>query len=140
MLYPKFRRQVGLLGRFIGVREPNLKYLGLENMVRLAEVPAVMETVSKCAPPCLPAITARSPDPATHEMGLFGISVVRFCCVRGRDACCVQQASLHASPCVMMRGSCTSNDRHEAGSTALDPDTLTLTRHLTATAGTRRRS
>ena len=40
--------QVGLLGRFIGVREPNLKYLGLENMVRLAEVPAVMETVSKC--------------------------------------------------------------------------------------------
>jgi hypothetical protein len=40
---------VGLLGRFIGVREPNLKYLGLENMVRLAEVPAVMETVSKCA-------------------------------------------------------------------------------------------
>ena len=41
--------QVGLLGRFIGVREPNLKYLGLENMVRLAEVPAVMETVSKCA-------------------------------------------------------------------------------------------
>ena len=49
MVDSTLRRQVGLLGRFIGVREPNLKYLGLENMVRLAEVPAVMETVSKCA-------------------------------------------------------------------------------------------
>ena len=31
---------VSLLGKFISVREPNIKYLGLENMVRLAEVPA----------------------------------------------------------------------------------------------------
>ena len=53
-----FGRQVGLLGRFIGVREPNLKYLGLENMVRLAEVPAVMETVSKCAAPWSPKATS----------------------------------------------------------------------------------
>lgn len=40
---------VALLGKFIGLRDPNLKYLGLENMVRLAGVPAVMETVNRCA-------------------------------------------------------------------------------------------
>ena len=38
---------VGLLGKFISVREPNIKYLGLENMVRLAEVPAVNDTISR---------------------------------------------------------------------------------------------
>lgn len=42
---------VGLLGKFISVREPNIKYLGLENMVRLAEVPAVNDTISRCASP-----------------------------------------------------------------------------------------
>ena len=36
---------VGLLGKFISVREPNIKYLGLENMVRLAEVPAVNDAI-----------------------------------------------------------------------------------------------
>ena len=41
---------VALLGKFIGLRDPNLKYLGLENMVRLAGVPAVMDTVNRCAP------------------------------------------------------------------------------------------
>ena len=40
---------VSLLGKFISVREPNIKYLGLENMVRLAEVPAVADTVNRCA-------------------------------------------------------------------------------------------
>ena len=39
---------VSLLGKFISVREPNIKYLGLENMVRLAEVPAVADTISRC--------------------------------------------------------------------------------------------
>ena len=38
---------VGLLGKFISVREPNIKYLGLENMVRLAEVPAVIDTIHR---------------------------------------------------------------------------------------------
>ncbi len=42
---------MALLGKFISVREPNIKYLGLENMVRLAEVPAVAETVNRCASP-----------------------------------------------------------------------------------------
>lgn len=41
-----------MLGKFISVREPNIKYLGLENMVRLAEVPAVADTINRCPPPC----------------------------------------------------------------------------------------
>ena len=41
---------VGMLGKFISVREPNIKYLGLENMVRLAEVPAVSEAINRRAP------------------------------------------------------------------------------------------
>lgn len=40
---------VSLLGKFISVREPNIKYLGLENMVRLAEVPAVSDTIHRQA-------------------------------------------------------------------------------------------
>lgn len=35
---------VALLAKFLSVREPNLKYLALENMARLAEVPAVVDT------------------------------------------------------------------------------------------------
>lgn len=44
-----------MLGKFISVREPNIKYLGLENMVRLAEVPAVADTINRCIllPCCL---------------------------------------------------------------------------------------
>ena len=38
---------MSLLGKFISVREPNIKYLGLENMVRLAEVPAVADTINR---------------------------------------------------------------------------------------------
>lgn len=38
---------VALLAKFLTVREPNLKYLALENMVRLAEVPAVVDTVAR---------------------------------------------------------------------------------------------
>lgn len=38
---------VALLAKFLAVREPNLKYLALENMSRLAEVPAVVDTVSR---------------------------------------------------------------------------------------------
>lgn len=45
---------VALLARFISVREPNIKYLGLENLVRLAEVPAVADTIARCA--CAPAV------------------------------------------------------------------------------------
>ena len=41
---------VALLGKFISVREPNIKYLGLENMVRLAEVPAVQDIISRWGP------------------------------------------------------------------------------------------
>jgi len=44
------RAATGLLGRFISMREPNIKYLGLESLMRLAEVPAVAETIDKCAP------------------------------------------------------------------------------------------
>lgn len=38
---------VALLAKFLSVREPNLKYLALENMARLAEVPAVVDTVNR---------------------------------------------------------------------------------------------
>lgn len=38
---------VALLAKFLAVREPNLKYLALENMVRLAEVPAVVDAVAR---------------------------------------------------------------------------------------------
>ena len=41
---------VSLLGKFISVREPNIKYLGLENLVRLAEVPAVADALARCGP------------------------------------------------------------------------------------------
>ena len=46
---------VSLLAKFINVREPNIKYLGLENMVRLAEIPAVNDVISRSAviPGCL---------------------------------------------------------------------------------------
>lgn len=44
---------MSLLGKFISVREPNIKYLGLENMVRLAEVPAVADTINRQAAPAL---------------------------------------------------------------------------------------
>ena len=37
--------QVGMLGRFLSVREPNLRCLAMDNMARLAEVPAVVEAV-----------------------------------------------------------------------------------------------
>ena len=38
---------VSMLGKFISVREPNIKYLGLENLVRLAEVPAVADVLAR---------------------------------------------------------------------------------------------
>lgn len=42
------RSATGLLGKFISTREPNIKYLGLETLMRLVEVPAVVETIDKC--------------------------------------------------------------------------------------------
>jgi hypothetical protein len=36
-----------LLAKFISTREPNIKYLGLETLMRLVEVPAVVETIDK---------------------------------------------------------------------------------------------
>lgn len=48
---------VSLLGKFITVREPNIKYLGLENMVRLAEVPAVNDVISRLLTPQIPLNT-----------------------------------------------------------------------------------
>ena len=47
---------VALLARFISVREPNIKYLGLENLVRLAEVPAVADTIARRAPLITPQV------------------------------------------------------------------------------------
>lgn len=38
---------IGLLARFLTVREPNLKYLALENMGRLATAPEVAEAVNR---------------------------------------------------------------------------------------------
>lgn len=42
------RSATALLGKFISTREPNIKYLGLETLMRLVEVPAVVETIDKC--------------------------------------------------------------------------------------------
>lgn len=38
-----------LLARFLAVREPNLRYLALESLARLAGVPAVAETLARHA-------------------------------------------------------------------------------------------
>src|SRR5689334_5514862 len=47
------RSATALLAKFISTREPNIKYLGLETLMRLVEVPAVAETIDKwdAAPP-----------------------------------------------------------------------------------------
>lgn len=52
------RVATGLLGKFIGMREPNLKYLGLESLMRLVDVPAVAETINKCALATTAAVAA----------------------------------------------------------------------------------
>lgn len=54
-----------MLGKFISVREPNIKYLGLENMVRLAEVPAVADTINRCT--SFTRLPAQLP-PAQHAL------------------------------------------------------------------------
>lgn len=38
---------IGLLGRFISVREPNIRYLGLETMARMARIGGTLETIKK---------------------------------------------------------------------------------------------
>jgi len=38
---------VALLGKFIAVREPNIRYLGLENMSRMSMVPEMMESIRR---------------------------------------------------------------------------------------------
>ena len=95
--------QVGLLGRFIGVREPNLKYLGLENMVRLAEVPAVMKTVSKCAA-VLPVV-ACYPRILLPMSALVVIIPHRFSpvCARHRRPCYGVQAQRCIELCIDVR-------------------------------------
>ena len=44
------RSATALLAKFISTREPNIKYLGLETLMRLVEVPAVVETIDKWGP------------------------------------------------------------------------------------------
>ena len=41
------RSATALLAKFISTRESNIKYLGLETLMRLVEVPAVVETIDK---------------------------------------------------------------------------------------------
>lgn len=36
-----------LLGRFVSIREPNYRYLGLETMARMARVPQMLETIKR---------------------------------------------------------------------------------------------
>jgi AP-2 complex subunit alpha len=38
---------VALLGKFVAVREPNIRYLGLENMTRMLLVADVNESIKK---------------------------------------------------------------------------------------------
>ena len=38
---------IALLGRFISVREPNIRYLGLETMARMARIGGTLETIKK---------------------------------------------------------------------------------------------
>ena len=64
------RTGVGMLGKFISVREPNIRYLGLENMVRLAEVPAVSEGHQQ----------ARKPGFRSHKHRTLA-SLCSWCCV-----------------------------------------------------------
>ncbi|KAK9806309.1 hypothetical protein WJX72_009579 [[Myrmecia] bisecta] len=59
---------VSLLGKFISVREPNIKYLGLENMVRLAEVPAVNDTIVRHQKSII--ATLKDPDVSIRRRGL----------------------------------------------------------------------
>lgn len=65
---------MALLAKFLSVREPNLKYLALENMARLAEVPAVVDTGARA--------------------GLLGVAVLRaagrlYCSARSLPPCIV---------------------------------------------------
>jgi AP-2 complex subunit alpha len=38
---------VGLLGRFVSIREPNFRYLGLDMMTRLARIPGTLPVIKK---------------------------------------------------------------------------------------------
>lgn len=38
---------IGLLGRFVSIREPNFRYLGLETMTRLANIPGTLPAIKK---------------------------------------------------------------------------------------------
>ena len=67
---------VGMLGKFISVREPNIKYLGLENMVRLAEVPAVSEAINRRAGN--PKTLTRTPQ--NSHTGNVVLLLLYFCC------------------------------------------------------------
>ena len=52
------RSATALLAKFISTREPNIKYLGLETLMRLVEVPAVVETIDKWDPSLFRSIGA----------------------------------------------------------------------------------
>ena len=81
-----------MLGKFISVREPNIKYLGLENMVRLAEVPAVADTINRYASfrmrereGLLLGWGAVGGWHAWDHVRLQGVSHVRTCCHCGGE-------------------------------------------------------
>eukprot|EP00976_Prorocentrum_cordatum_P069101 1179413-Prorocentrum_minimum.AAC.2 len=56
---------VTLLGKFIGVREPNIRYLGLENMGRLALMPEMLHVVQAHQVTTRPLLLERGP-PRAH--------------------------------------------------------------------------
>ena len=59
---------VALLGKFIGVREPNIRYLGLENMGRLAVMPEMLHVVQAHQEKILTSLT--DPDISIRRRAL----------------------------------------------------------------------
>ena len=89
------RSATALLAKFISTREPNIKYLGLETLMRLVEVPAVVETIDKCGV-CnfaliTSATTTRRAGAAASGTCLWLYVTCTYCAaVLGR--CCVSNA------------------------------------------------
>eukprot|EP00271_Cylindrocystis_brebissonii_P023186 TRINITY_DN9462_c0_g1_i2.p1 TRINITY_DN9462_c0_g1~~TRINITY_DN9462_c0_g1_i2.p1 ORF type:complete len:1084 (+),score=251.00 TRINITY_DN9462_c0_g1_i2:248-3499(+) len=59
---------VGLLGKFIAVREPNIRYLGLENMARMLLVADVQESIRKHQPQIVASL--KDPDISIRRRAL----------------------------------------------------------------------
>lgn len=57
-----------ILGRFITMREPNIRYLGLENMTGLATVPDMLDSIKKFQPQIVASL--HDPDISIRKRAL----------------------------------------------------------------------